>query len=374
MKFCFLFLCLFCVIFKLKYITLDLISKWSFMRFNLIKIIDKLNSLNHVLWTTTGSSIFGHGSGQLLTFSLLVQSVVVVLLPVLLSSLLLRVQLQLCQSAAELQVQSQPAGPRLARERLPRQEANVRDERWARRGRRGQRWSGRQRAHGARRLRQFERLDPGGLRSDTGASGVSSGPAPPTPATARHHFVLVYGGDGAGGAVASLSAVLQKTLQLGPQVRVGQLGLLQVDVAEAERGGGAEAGGGRQRAAAGRQRAETAARRAGEGAGRQAGDQITSFQWNTLIHLKYHQRSNLTSWAECAASWSVGPSPPALGPVPSSYSEASAWTQNQYRVGFKTLNLSFNKQSLNLKGGSESLILLISLNSSFVYLTETETW
>lgn len=82
--------------------------------------------------------------------------------------------------------------------------------------------------------------------------------------------MLVYGGDGAGGPVPSLDALLQEAVQLVLEVRVGQLRLLQVDVGEAEGGGGAKAGGGGQRAAAGGQRASTAAGRTGEGAGRQA--------------------------------------------------------------------------------------------------------
>lgn len=56
--------------------------------------------------------------------------------------------------------------------------------------------------------------------------------------------MLVYGGDGAGGPVAALAAVLQEAVQLVLEVGVGQFGLLQVDVGEAEGGGGAEAGGG----------------------------------------------------------------------------------------------------------------------------------
>lgn len=79
------------------------------------------------------------------------------------------------------------------------------------------------------------------------------------------------GGDGAGGPVASLAAFLQETVQLVLEVRVGQFGLVQVDIGEAEGGGGAQAGGGGQRAAAGRQRASTAARRTGQITGRQAG-------------------------------------------------------------------------------------------------------
>lgn len=63
--------------------------------------------------------------------------------------------------------------------------------------------------------------------------------------------MLVYGGDGAGGAVASLAALLQETVQLVLEVRVRQLGLLQVEVGEAEGGGRAQAGGGSQRATAG---------------------------------------------------------------------------------------------------------------------------
>lgn len=83
--------------------------------------------------------------------------------------------------------------------------------------------------------------------------------------------MFVDGGDGAGGAVASLGALLQEAVQLVLEVRVGQLRLLQVDVGEAEGGGGAQAGGGGQRAAAGGQRASTAAGGTGQSAGRQAG-------------------------------------------------------------------------------------------------------
>lgn len=81
--------------------------------------------------------------------------------------------------------------------------------------------------------------------------------------------MFVDGGYGAGGPVAPLPPLLQQAVQLVLEVRVGQLGLLQVDVGEAEGGGGAQAGGGGQRAAAGGQRPPTAARRAGQGAGRQ---------------------------------------------------------------------------------------------------------
>lgn len=83
--------------------------------------------------------------------------------------------------------------------------------------------------------------------------------------------MFVDGGDGAGGPVASLAALLQEAVQLVAQVRVGQLRLLQVDVGEAEGGGGAQAGGGGQGATAGRQGASTAAGGTGQGAGRQAG-------------------------------------------------------------------------------------------------------
>lgn len=62
----------------------------------------------------------------------------------------------------------------------------------------------------------------------------------------------MYGGDGARGAVACLAALLQEAVQLVLEVRVSQLGLLQIEVGEAEGGGGAQAGGGGQRAAAGR--------------------------------------------------------------------------------------------------------------------------
>lgn len=51
--------------------------------------------------------------------------------------------------------------------------------------------------------------------------------------------MFMYGGDGAGGAVAPLPALLQEAVQFVLEVRVGQLGLLQVDVGEAEGGGGA---------------------------------------------------------------------------------------------------------------------------------------
>ncbi len=49
----------------------------------------------------------------------------------------------------------------------------------------------------------------------------------------------MYGGDGAGGAIASLAALLQEAIQLVLEVWVSQLGLLQVEVGEAEGGGGA---------------------------------------------------------------------------------------------------------------------------------------
>lgn len=62
----------------------------------------------------------------------------------------------------------------------------------------------------------------------------------------------MYGGDGAGGTVASLAALLQEAVQLVLEVWVSQLGLLQVEVCEAEGGGGAQAGGGGQRATTGR--------------------------------------------------------------------------------------------------------------------------
>lgn len=87
--------------------------------------------------------------------------------------------------------------------------------------------------------------------------------------------MFVDGGDGAGGPVASLAPLLQQAVQLVLEVRVGELGLLQVEVGEAERGGGAQAGGGGQRAAAGRQGASTAARGAGQGAGREAAGRDT---------------------------------------------------------------------------------------------------
>lgn len=58
--------------------------------------------------------------------------------------------------------------------------------------------------------------------------------------------MFMYRGDGAGGAVASLTALLQEAVQLVLKVRVSQLGLLQVEVGEAERGGGAQARGGGQ--------------------------------------------------------------------------------------------------------------------------------
>lgn len=93
--------------------------------------------------------------------------------------------------------------------------------------------------------------------------------------------MFVYGGDGAGGPVASLAALLQEAVQLVLEVRVGQLRLLQVDVGEAERGGGAQAGGGGQRAAAGRQRAPTAAGRTGQSAGRQAAGERTQINTRT---------------------------------------------------------------------------------------------
>lgn len=76
--------------------------------------------------------------------------------------------------------------------------------------------------------------------------------------------------DGAGGAVNSRTTLLQETVQLVLEIWVRQVWLLQIEVSEAERGGGSQTGGGGQRAAAGRQGASTAARRAGQSAGRQA--------------------------------------------------------------------------------------------------------
>lgn len=94
-----------------------------------------------------------------------------------------------------------------------------------------------------RGLLQPERLDPGGLSSDAGTRtfcvGFALSPSLAPPPAARHHLVLVDGGDGAGGPVAQLTSFLQEGVQFVPEVRVGQLRLLQVDVGEAERRGGA---------------------------------------------------------------------------------------------------------------------------------------
>lgn len=229
------------------------------------------------------------------TFALLAERVLVVLLllqaalgPVLVLQRPPRVQaqLQFCQSAVELQVQVHSAGLRRAGERLPRQEAGVCDQRRAGGGERGERGARRQGAHGLGGLREPERLDPGRLRAparppapDRRTLGVSSGSGfvlrprgvPPPAASCRHHFVLMYGGDGAVGAVDPRAPLLQEAVQLVLEIRVGQVGLLQVEVSEAQRGGGAQAGGGGERAAAGRQRAAAAAGGAGQRAGRQAG-------------------------------------------------------------------------------------------------------
>lgn len=64
--------------------------------------------------------------------------------------------------------------------------------------------------------------------------------------------MFVYGGDGARRPVASLAPLVQEAVQFVLEIRVGQLGLVQVEVSEAEGGGGAQAGGGGQRAVAGR--------------------------------------------------------------------------------------------------------------------------
>lgn len=90
----------------------------------------------------------------------------------------------------------------------------------------------------------------------------------------------MYGGDGAGGTIASLAALLQEAVQFVLEVRVSQLGLLQVDVCEAEGGGGPQAGGGSKGATAGRQRPQTAARRTGQGAGRQAAEDGETEDWS----------------------------------------------------------------------------------------------
>lgn len=221
-----------------------------------------------------------------LTFDLLAaqRRVVVLLLPqapapplrALLPPLRLQTELQLCQSAVELQVQAQSSRSHLTRKRFPRQETSVRDQRRAGRGQRGERGARGERAHGARSLRQSERLDPGRPRLHPHASprpaGVSRFPIGPlgvSAAAARHYLVFVDGGDGAGGPVSARAALLQEAVQLVLEVRVGEFGLIQVKVGEAEGGGGAQAGGGRQGAAAGGQRAAAAAGRAGQRARRQ---------------------------------------------------------------------------------------------------------
>ncbi len=71
-------------------------------------------------------------------------------------------------------------------------------------------------------------------------------------------LVLMDGGDGAGGPEARGASLLQNRVQFVLEVRVTQFRLLQVDVCEAERGSGAQAGGG-QGSSAGSQRSTAAA-------------------------------------------------------------------------------------------------------------------
>lgn len=108
--------------------------------------------------------------------------------------------------------------------------------------------------------------------------------------------MFMYSCDGAGGTVNSRTTLLQETVQLVLEIWVRQVRLLQIEVSEAEWGGGSQTGGGGQRAPAGRQRASAAARRAGQSAGRQAaGDTWTRGEVVTSQDTKLKTTKG-TSW------------------------------------------------------------------------------